>query len=297
MSVATGDLVEHGALRVVAAQGWPGSALAVSPDGAWAAVALPGRVVVSRLPGLDSVREIAVSDVRSMAAVGPDRLALAPRRGLLVIDDPVGVARVGLRSRAPGRLVLSAGHGGRLAAVGDRAALPRATVVARSDAARRRDWTAAVEGAAAAAWLDDGDLAVAAGADLVLVRAGEEHARAPSPLGERITAVASIPGGVVIAGRGDRAMIHAVLPGAARPSLEVHPGTARALAVADGLLVVSSRSLGERVTVHDLATGERRASLRGVALGAPGPGIVVATGREGTVVLAPRRGISPAFGE
>lgn len=284
--MAAVDLVEHGALRVVAARGWPGSALVVSPDGAWAAVALPGRVVVARLPDLDDVREIAVSDVRSMAVVGADRLALAPRRGLLVIDDPAGAARVGLRSRAPGRLSLSAGPHGRLAAVGDRAALPRATVVARSDEARRRDWTAAVDGATAAAWLDD-DLAVAAGADLVLVRAGEEHARAPSPLGEGITAVASVPGGVVIAGQGDRAMIHAVRPGAARPSLEVHPGTARALAAADGVLVVSSRSLGERVTVHDLATGDRTASLRGVSLGAPAPGVVVATGREGTVVLAP----------
>jgi len=287
MTVAAPDLVEQGALRVAAAQGWPGSALAVSPDGAWAAVALPGRVVVARLPGLDGVREIAVSDVRSMAAVGPDRLALAPRRGLLVIDDPLGAARVGLRSRAPGRLVLAAGDGGRLAAVGDRAALPRATVVARSDLARRRDWTATVEGAMAAAWLDDGDLAVATGADLVLVRGGEEHARAPRPLGERITAVASIPGGVAIAGQGDRVVLHAVLPGAARPAIEVHPGTGRALAAGTGVLVVASRSLGERVTVHDLATGERTASLRGVALGAPAPGCVVATGREGTVVLAP----------
>ena len=287
MSIAAAELVEHGALGVVAATGWPGSALAVSPDGAWAAVALPGRVVVARLPHLDDVREIAVSDVRSMAVVGDDRLALAPRRGLLVIDDPAGAARVGLRSRAPGRLALAAGPGGRLAAVGDRAALPRATVVARSDMARRRDWTASVEGALAAAWLDDGDLAVAAGADLVLVRSGEEHARAPSPLGERITAVASIPGGVAVAGQGDRVVLHAVLPGAGRPSLDVHPGTGRALAAAHGMLVVSSRSLGERVTVHDLSTGDRTASLRGVALGVPGPGCVVATGREGTVVLTP----------
>jgi hypothetical protein len=287
MTVVAPDLVEQGALRVAAAQGWPGSALAVSPDGAWAAVALPGRVVVARLPGLDGIREIAVSDVRSMAAVGPDRLALAPRRGLLVIDDPLGAARVGLRSRAPGRLVLSAGDGGRLAAVGDRAALPRATVVARSDLARRRDWTATIEGALAAAWLDDGDLAVATGADLVLVRGGEEHARAPRALGERITAVASVPGGVAIAGQGDRVVLHNVLPGSARPAIEVHPGTGRALAAGAGMLVVASRSLGERVTVHDLATGERTASLRGVALGAPAPGCVVATGREGTVVLAP----------
>ena len=288
MSVAAPpDLVEHGALRVVAARGWPGSALAVSPDGTWAAVALPGRVVVARLPGLDELREIAVSDVRSMAAVGPGRLALAPRRGLLVIDDPLGAARVGMRARAPGRLALAAGPGGRLAAVGDRAALPRATVVARSDLARRRDWTATVEGATTAAWLDEGDLAVAAGTDLVLVRGGEEHARAQSPLGERITALASIPGGVAVAGQGDRLVLHGVLPGSTRPSLEVHPGTGRALAAADGVLVVASRSLGERVTVHDLVTGERTASLRGVALGASAPGCVIATGREGTVVLAP----------
>jgi len=285
MTVAVPDLVEAGALRVVAARGWPGSALAVSPDGTWAAVALPGRVLVARLPHLDDLREIAVSDVRSMSAVGAERLALAPRRGLLVIDDPTGAARVGLRSRAPGRLVLAAGPGGRLAAVGDRAALPRATVVARSDEARRRDWTATIEGATGAAWLDDGDLAVAAGADLVLVRTGDEHARAPAPLGERITAIASIPGGVAIAGQGDRAVLHAVLPGARHRSIEVHPGTGRSLAASGGLLVASTRSFGERVTVHDLSTGERTASLRGVALGAPAPGCVVATGREGTVVL------------
>ena len=286
MTVATADLVEHGALRVAATRGWPGSALAVSPDGAWAAVALPGRVVVARLPALDDIREIAVSDVRSMAVVGPDRLALAPRRGLLVIDDPSGAARVGLRSRAPGRLTLAAGEDGRLAAVGERAALPRATVVARSDQARRRDWTATVDGALAAAWLGD-DLAVATGADLVLVRAGEVHARAASPIGERITALAAIPGGVAVAGQGDRVVLHAVRPGAARPVLEVHPGSGRALAAGHGLLVVASRSLGERVTVHDLSTGERTASLRGVALAAPGPDCVVATGREGTVVLVP----------
>lgn len=287
MTVAAADLVEQGALRVVATRGWPGSALAVSPDGAWAAVALPGRVVVARLPALDDVREIAVSDVRSMATVGPDRLALAPRRGLLVIDDPAGAARVGMRSRAPGRLALAAGPDGRLAAVGERAALPRATVVARSDQARRRDWTATVEGAVAAAWLGDDDLAVATGADLVLVRAGAVHARAASPLGERITALAAVPGGVAVAGPGERLVLHAVRPGAARPVLEVHPGTGRALAAGHGLLVVSSRSLGERVTVHDLATGERTASLRGVALAAPAPDCLVATGREGTVVLAP----------
>ena len=286
MSLAAASVIEQGAFRVVAAQGWPGAALAVSPDGAWAAVALPGRVIVARLPGLDDVREIAVSDVRSMAAVGPGRLALAPRRGLLVIDDPLGSAGVALRARAPGRLSLVAGPSGRLAAVGERAALPRATVVARSDMARRRDWTAAVAGATAAAWLDDGALAVAAGSDLVLVRAGTEHARARSPLGERITAVAAIPGGVAIAGQGDRVVLHAVHPGAARPSLEVHPGSGRSLAFAEDTLIVASRSLGERVTVHALPTGERMASLRGVALGARVPGGLVATGREGTLVLA-----------
>ncbi|MEO2139947.1 MAG: hypothetical protein ABGX91_06870, partial [Thermoleophilia bacterium] len=147
-----------GAVQVVATRPWPGSAVAVSPDGTWAAVALPGRVMVARLPDLEGAREIAVADVRSLAAVGTDRLALAPRRGLLVITDPAGAPAVGLRARGPGRLVLAAGPGGRLAAVGPRAALPRATVIARSDAARRRDWTAAVAGASSAAWLDGDDL-------------------------------------------------------------------------------------------------------------------------------------------
>lgn len=276
-----------GALRVVASRPWPGSALAVSPDATWVAVALPGRVMVARLPDLDAPREIAVSDVRSLAALDPGRLALAPRRGLMVIDDPLGAARVGLRARAPGRLTLAAGPGGLLAAVGDRAALPRATVIARSDSARRRDWTATVEGAAGAAWIDGGDLVVAAGDDLVLVRRGEEQARAHSPLGEPITALAAIPGGVAIAGPGDRLMLHSIVPRAARPSITVPPGTGRVIACANGVLVAGTRSLGERVSVHDLSTGDALGGLRGVSAGAPAPPYVVATGREGTVVAGP----------
>lgn len=287
MTTATPGAGNAGALRMVAAKPWPGTALAVSPDLAWVAVSLPGRVIVARLPDLDDMREIAVSDVRSMAAVDSRRLALAPRRGLLVIEDPLGTAKVGLRSRGPGRLVLAAGPDGRLAAVGDRAALPRATVIARSDAARRRDWTACIEGARAAAWLDDGDLVVAAASDLVLVRRGEEAARAADPLGEPIVALASVPGGVVIAGAGDRAVVHSIVPGASRPAIAVPPGTGRTLSVAGGLLTASTRSLGERVSVHDLATGRAIATLRGVSAGVPAPPYVVATGREGTVVAGP----------
>jgi hypothetical protein len=272
-------------MRVLAARPWPGTAVAVSPDGGWAAIALPGRVMVARLPGLDDAREIAVADVRSLAAVDSTRLAMAPRRGLLVIEDPLGDASVGLRARGPGRLVLAAGAGGRLAAVGERAALPRATVIARSDAARRRDWTAVIDGAGAAAWLDGGDdLVVAAGHDLVLVRRGEEAARAESPLGEPIAALAAVPGGVVIAGAGDRVLIHPTSAGAPRRAIEVAPGTGRSVAAADGVLAVSTRSLGERVSVHDLASGAPVAVLRGVSVGVPAPPYLVATGREGTVV-------------
>lgn len=276
------------AMRVVAARPWPGAAVAVSPDATWAAIALPGRVVVARLPHLDDLREIAVADVRSMAAIDEGRLALAPRRGLLVIDDPLGSAGVGLRARGPGRLVLAAGADGRLAAVGDRAALPRATVVARSDAARRRDWTAAIDGATAAAWLGRGDdLAVAAGHDLVLVRRGEEAARVEGPIGEPIAALAAVPGGLVLAGAGDRAIVHPTVAGAPRGVIEVPPGTGRSVSAAGGVLAVCTRSLGERVSVHDLSTGSAVAVLRGVSVGVPAPPYVVATGREGTVVAAP----------
>lgn len=275
-------------MRVLAARPWPGAAVAVSPDAAWAAIALPGRVVVARLPDLDDVREIAVADVRSMAAIDATRLALAPRRGLLVIEDPLGTAAVGLRARGPGRLVLAAGPDGRLAAVGDRAALPRATVVARSDAARRRDWTASIGNATAAAWIGhDDELVVAAGHDLVLVRRGEEAARVEGPLGEPIAAVAAVPGGVVLAGSGDRAVIHPTVPGAPGGVIEVAPGTGRVLAARDGVLAVSTRSLGERVSVHDLGTGAAVAVLRGVSVGVPAPPYLVATGREGTVVAGP----------
>ncbi len=284
MTAIPAGLEVTGALEVVASRPWPGSAVAVSPDGAWAAVALPGRVMVARLPGLDDEREIAVADVRSLVALDEGRLALAPRRGLLVIDDPAGMPRVGVRARGPGRLVLAAGPGGLLAAVGDRAALPRATVIARSDHGRRRDWTAAVEAASAAAWIDGGDLVVAAGEDLVLVRDGAERARAQSPLGQAITGLASIPGGVAIAGAGDRAVLHTVVPGASRPSLAVPPGAGRVLAVAGGILVACTRSLGERVSVHRLPSGEAVGMLRGVSAAAPAPAALVATGREGTVV-------------
>ena len=82
-------------------------------------------------------------------------------------------------------------------------------------------------------------------------------------------------------------MLHTTIPGVPRPALEIAPGTGRALSADGGMLVASTRSLGERVTVHDIATGERVASLRGVALGVAAPPHVVATGREGTVVLAP----------
>lgn len=287
MTTVAAGVEVSGDLRVVASRPWPGSAVAVCPDGQWAAVALPGRVIVARLPALDGEREIAVSDVRSLVAVDSGRLALAPRRGLLVIDDPAGSPRVGVRARGPGRLALAAGPGGLLAAVGERAALPRATVIARSDGGRRRDWTAAVDGATAAAWLDDGDLVVAAGEDLVLVRRGAEHARAHAPIGEPITGLAAAPGGVAIAGPGDRAVLHSIVPGASRPSIAVPPGTGRVLAVAGGMLVACTRSLGERVSVHDLRTGEATASLRGVSAAAPAPPLVVATGREGTVVAGP----------
>jgi hypothetical protein len=283
--------VTDGGLTVLATRPWPGSALAASRDGEWVAVALPGRVVVARLPYLDDVREIDVSDVRSLVAVDPGRLALAPRRGLLVIDDPAGTPRVGVRARGPGRLVLATDGEGRVAAVGDRAALPRATVVARSDAARRRDWTAAIHGARCAAWLEGGDLVVAAGEDLVLVRGGREEARACAPLGEVITALASVPGGVAVAGPGPRVLLHSVIPGATRPHVEIPPGTGRSLSVTGDILVASTRSLGERVTMYRLSTGEQVHEMRGVAVGAAAPPYVVATGREGTVVVGPEAGI------
>ncbi len=283
-----------GELTVLTTRPWPGCALAASSDGEWVAVALPGRVVVARLPSLDDVREIDVSDVRSLVAVDPGRLAVAPRRGLLVIDDPMGIPRVGLRARGPGRLALAADGEGRVAAVGERAALPRATVVARSDAARRRDWTAAIDGARAAAWLEGGDLVVAAGEDLVLVRDGREEARARAPLGEDITALASIPGGVAVAGAGPHVVLHSTIPGAARSHVEIPPGTGRSLSVAGDMLVAATRSLGERVAVHRLSTGEQVHDMRGVAVGAAAPPYVVATGREGTVVMGPWAGIDPA---
>ena len=280
-----------GGLTVIATRSWPGCALAASGDGAWVAVALPGRVVVARLPELTDVCEIDVSDVRSLAELGAGRLALAPRRGLLVIDDPAGDPRVALRARGPGRLVLAAGPGGRLAAVGERAALPRATVIARSDAARRRDWTAVIEGARAAAWIDGGDLVVAAGEDLVLVRNGREEARSQAPLGEEITALAPIPGGVAVAGAGPRALLHSIIPGAAHASIDIPAGTGRSLDVGGGLVVVATRSSGERVAVHRLSTGERIHEVSGASVGAVAPPYVVATGREGTVVLGPAAGL------
>lgn len=285
MTAAGTALEVDGDLEVVAHRPWPGSAITVAPGGEWVAVALPGRVVVARLPHLDDVREIHVADVRSLAAIADDRLALAPHRGLLVIEDPLGTPHVGVRARGAGRVVVSAGPGGLLAAVGERAALPRATVVARTDLGRRRGWTASIAAATAATWLDDGDLVVAAGADLVLVRGGVVQATAPSPLGEPIAAVAAVPDGVVMAGVGPRAVVHPITPGAPRCEIEVTPGGARWLHAADGLLAVGTRSLGERVVVHDLDEGGAVGTLRGVAVAVLAPPLMVATGREGTVVL------------
>jgi hypothetical protein len=111
-----------GAVRVVAHRPWPGSALAVAPGGEWVAVALPGRVVTARLPDLSDEHEIHVADVRSIAAISDDRLALAPHRGVLVIEDPVGAPRVAVRARGAGRVQVVAGPGGLFAAVGERAA-------------------------------------------------------------------------------------------------------------------------------------------------------------------------------
>ena len=275
-----------GDLHTVAHRPWPGSALAVSPDGQWVAVALPGRVVTARLPDLDDAHEIHVADVRSMAVIGDDRLALAPHRGVLIIEDPVGSPHVAVRARGSGRVQLVAGPGGLLAAVGERAALPRATVVTRSDRGRRRGWTAGIAGATTAAWLGDRDLAVAAGDDLVLVREGVEEARARSPLGERITGLASVPDGVVVVGAGPHAVLHATAPRAERPRIEVPPGGARTVHAADGWLAVGTRSLGERVQVHDLAADRVICAVRGAAGAVVAPPFVVATGREGTVVLA-----------
>jgi hypothetical protein len=144
----------------------------------------------------------------------------------------------------------------------------------------------AQKSATAAAWLDHGDLAVAAGLDLVLVRGGEEEARAENPLGEPITAVATVPGGVAIAGAGPRVVLHFTVARAERPTIDVPPGGGRSLQVGDGLLVTGTRSLGERVVVHDLTSGDQLATIRGVATAAAAGGVVVGTGREGTVVLA-----------
>ena len=286
-AIAAGAALEgDGDLAVVAHRPWPGSAITVAPGGEWIAVALPGRVVVARLPHLDDVREIHVADVRSLAAITDDRLVLAPHRGLLVIEDPLGTPHVGVRARGAGRVVVSAGPSGLLVAVGERAALPRATVVARTDLGRRRGWTASIPGATAAAWLGERDLVVAAGADLVLVRDGEVDARAEGPLGEPITALVSVPGGVVVAGAGPRAVVHATMPGAPRPAIDVAPGGARWLHAAEGLLAVGTRSLGERVAVHDLEEGGVVGTLRGVAAAVLAPPLLAATGREGTVVLA-----------
>ncbi len=286
MAHTPGGLEVEGMFSVVASRAWPGSAVAVSPDGEWVAVALPGRVVVARLPDLSDEREILVADVRSLVAVDPTRLALAPHRGVLVIDDPAGSPHVGVRARGAGRVHLACSGDGALVAVGDRAALPRSTVVTRVDGGRTRGWTAGIVGATAAAWIDHGDLAVAAGLDLVLVRDGEEEARAEGPLGEPITAVVTVPGGVAIAGAGPRVVLHSTVPRAKRPAIEVPPGVGRSLQVGDGLMVTGTRSLGERVVVHDLTSGDQVAAIRGVATAAAVGGVVVGTGREGTVVLA-----------
>ena len=98
---------------------------------------------------------------------------------------------------------------------------------------------------------------------------------------------AVVGNGVVIAGAGDRALLHSIVPGAPRTAIAVPPGTGRTLSAAGGLLTASTRSLGERVSVHDLATGRAIATLRGVSTGVPAPPYVVATGREGTVVAGP----------
>lgn len=282
-----GDSLVAGDLRVVAHRPWPGGAITTSPDGTWVAVALPGRVVVARLPGLDAEREIHVADVRSLAALDEHTLALAPHRGLLVIHDPTGAPWVGVRARGAGRVALVAGPGGILAAVGERAALPRATIVTRADRGKRRGWTAAITGVVAATWVGRDDLVVATGGDLVLVRGGREEARAVAPLPGPITALASIAGGVVIAGPGSRAVVHAFTPGMPPAHIDVPPGTSRTLATAGTLLAVGTRSLGERVVVRDLRSDRQIATARGVAAVALAPPLVVVTGREGTLVLSP----------
>ncbi len=91
---------------------------------------------------------------------------------------------------------------------------------------------------------------------------------------------------MVIAGAGPQAVLHATTPRAARPQIAIVPGGGRSVHVADDLLLVGTRSLGERVHVHDMADGGCLATLRGVASGVVAPPLIVATGREGTVVLA-----------
>ena len=60
----------------------------------------------------------------------------------------------------------------------------------------------------------------------------------------------------------------------------------RTLHAAEGWLAVGTRSLGERVQVYDLAADAVICELRGFAAAVVAPPLVVATGREGTVVLA-----------
>ena len=66
----SGRVKVQGDLEVVAHRSWPGTAITVAPGGGWVAIALPGRVVVARLPDLDDAREVHVADVRSLVALG-----------------------------------------------------------------------------------------------------------------------------------------------------------------------------------------------------------------------------------
>lgn len=266
---------------------WAGVAVAVDPHAAQVAVAGAASVTLGVLPDLGGGHVLPLSGVL--------RLAFAPGHGALVAAGESGVTAVSLhrprgsgpvlRLRTPGAVDIAASPGGRLLALAGRVARPRATVGVWDIERGVRMWTETAFGAAAAVWVD-GYLLAVAGRDLRLYsHEGERLPAAPAPRGEAIEAVASGPGGLVTAGRGNVATLWDPRLVSAMATLPVPAGAAKDLAMTTHTLAAGTVRAGGAVALVDLARRTVDRILLGVRAAAFADPWLVVTGRAGTAMF------------
>ena len=187
--------------------------------------------------------------------------------------------------RTPGPVRIAVSPGGGLLAVAGRVSRPRGTLGVWDLDRGRQAWSAAVYGAACAAWVD-GRLLAVGGRDLRLFsHEGEALPAAAAPGGAPIEALAAGAGGLVSAGRGATATRWAPERVAPVGQVPVPAGTGRALAVQDGVLAAGTLRARGAVALVDLERATVARILLGARDAAFAPPYLAVTGTGGTAVF------------